>query len=212
MAEAALATHGQSDPATWHTWQRRLHWTTVGLVTLTVLIALYLVVPEEIPQSKTGTFIWNLEFYLSNIHHLLGIMILAVMLVRMALRVKLGAPRLYPVIPAAQERFANFIHVLLYINIIFMAVVGLGMLYAASYPITLRLWEWHIVPAEREFDLTMFRLMQDLHLWGAYALGGLVGLHIAAALKHHFIDKNGVVTRMLRGTHLRDQEAHDLTH
>ena len=37
----------------------------------------------------------------------------------------------------------------------------------------------------------------DFHYWAAYVGAGLAGLHAAAALKHHFIDKNDILRRML---------------
>lgn len=42
-------------------------------------------------------------------------------------------------------------------------------------------------------------LLQDVHAWLNYTLAAIVVIHIAAALKHHFIDKDNVLTRMLPG-------------
>ncbi len=40
-------------------------------------------------------------------------------------------------------------------------------------------------------------MIKPLHELSAFALVGLAGLHIAAALKHHWIDRDGLLTRML---------------
>ena len=37
----------------------------------------------------------------------------------------------------------------------------------------------------------------SLHELGAYAISGIIGLHVLAALKHHFINKDNVLNRML---------------
>ena len=39
----------------------------------------------------------------------------------------------------------------------------------------------------------------DVHVWLSYALYALAGLHVAAALKHQFVDKDGLILRMLPG-------------
>ena len=42
-------------------------------------------------------------------------------------------------------------------------------------------------------------LIKPWHEISAYALAALVVLHVAAALKHHFIDRDGLLARMLPG-------------
>jgi cytochrome b561 len=43
-------------------------------------------------------------------------------------------------------------------------------------------------------------LAGDVHTWLAWVLLGLVGLHVAAALYHHFVRHDGVLRRMLPGS------------
>ena len=40
-------------------------------------------------------------------------------------------------------------------------------------------------------------LFQQVHQWLGYALIAVIGLHAAAALKHHFIDKDDILRRMI---------------
>ncbi|OZB17968.1 MAG: hypothetical protein B7X53_04805 [Hyphomonas sp. 34-62-18] len=42
-------------------------------------------------------------------------------------------------------------------------------------------------------------LLRQVHGYVAYALAGLIGLHILAALKHAVIDRDGTLARMLSG-------------
>jgi len=46
-------------------------------------------------------------------------------------------------------------------------------------------------------DKEFAKLIKELHEISAFALVGLALLHIGAAMKHHFIDKDGLVSRML---------------
>jgi cytochrome b561 len=51
------------------------------------------------------------------------------------------------------------------------------------------------VPVDRELS----ELIKPVHHWLAYALAAVVALHIAGALKHHFIDRDGLLSRMRLG-------------
>jgi cytochrome b561 len=42
-------------------------------------------------------------------------------------------------------------------------------------------------------------VLEEAHGLAAWGLIGLVGLHVAAALKHQFIDKDGLLERMRPG-------------
>lgn len=42
-------------------------------------------------------------------------------------------------------------------------------------------------------------VLKPLHALAAYGLIGLVVLHVAAALKHQFIDRDGLIERMRPG-------------
>ena len=83
---------------------------------------------------------------------------------------------------------------------LFFAVPLMGWAYssAAGFPIVvfgvLPLPDF--VPASKE----LAEMLKPLHGLLAWALAGLVGLHVAAALKHHFIDKDGLLQRMLPTT------------
>ena len=46
-------------------------------------------------------------------------------------------------------------------------------------------------------DMQLGENLEEVHEFLAYALAILVVIHIAVALKHHFIDRDGLVSRML---------------
>ena len=39
-------------------------------------------------------------------------------------------------------------------------------------------------------------MLKPLHRLSAYAMAALVLLHVAGALKHHFVDRDGLLLRM----------------
>jgi cytochrome b561 len=181
----------------WKPVQVALHWLTVSLLLLTVVIILYLVLYPPLPQTARGTWLWDLQFYLFNIHFILGVLILVTMGLRLIARLIYGSPPLPKTVPTWQGRAARAVHWLLYLNITFMVVIGLITIDVGGYYIEWRFWAWPIFPKEHEPDLELTMLMFDVHFWGAMSLLGLVTIHIGAALKHHFIDKDAVLYGML---------------
>jgi cytochrome b561 len=53
------------------------------------------------------------------------------------------------------------------------------------------------VPSIAGPDPELKALAQDLHSWGFYLLAALFVVHVAAALKHHLVDRDNTLTRML---------------
>jgi cytochrome b561 len=164
---------------------------------LTVAIVLYLVLYPELPPTARGTFLWKLQYYLFNIHYILGLLILATMGARLALKMIYGSPALPETVPSWKKRAAHVVHSLLYLNIAFMVIVGLVMIDAGGYSIWWKLWEWPTFPKNRAYNKEMIFLMKDFHFWGAISLLALVSVHIGAALKHHYVDRDPVLRRML---------------
>jgi len=56
---------------------------------------------------------------------------------------------------------------------------------------------WFVVPALFEFDKHQADMIGLLHLAAAWALMALAAMHAAAALKHHFLDRDSTLLRML---------------
>ncbi|QTH63728.1 cytochrome b [Psychrosphaera ytuae] len=54
------------------------------------------------------------------------------------------------------------------------------------------------VPSLGEFIENQEDVAGDIHEWGAYILMGVVALHIVAALKHHFLNKDRTLIRMIK--------------
>ena len=141
----------------------------------------------------------RLKFY--NWHKWAGISILLLSLLRLVWRLTHRAPPLPAAIarnmPAWQKVAHHGTHLLLYG--LFFAVPLMGWAYssAAGFPIVLGgvlpLPDW--VPVSK----ALAEALKPWHQISAYALAVLVLLHTAAALKHHCIDRDGLLARMWPG-------------
>ena len=161
-----------------------LHWllglAILGSFTLGVYMA-------DLPFSPT-----RLKLY--NWHKWAGITILALSALRLVWRLT-HRPPAPPPMPAWQSAAAHAVHWALYA--LFFAVPLMGWAYssAAGFPIVV----YGVLPLP-DFvasDRALAESLKPLHGLLAYTLMAVVLLHAAAALKHHFIDRDGLLHRML---------------
>ncbi|MCF8167290.1 MAG: cytochrome b, partial [Rhodoferax sp.] len=154
-----------------------------------------------------GLYVADLPFSpqrikLINWHKWAGICILVLSVVRLLWRLKARPPALPQSIeqsmPVWQKQALHATHIGLYA--LFFAVPLLGWAYssAAGFPIVL----FGVLPLPDllALDKPLAESIKLLHKGGALALAGLVLLHVAAALKHHWIDRDGLLQRMLPST------------
>jgi cytochrome b561 len=99
--------------------------------------------------------------------------------------------------PAWQQRAAHAAHGLLYGLFFAVPLAGWAYSSAAGFPIVLFgvLPLPDFVPVSRELAETI----KPFHKWLAYGLAATVVLHVAGALKHHFIDRDALLQRMRPG-------------
>lgn len=132
-------------------------------------------------------------------HKWAGVCILVLSVLRLGWR-RVRRPPALPAamqqaMPAWQRVAHHGTHHLLYL--LFLAVPLLGWAYssAAGFPIVLfGVWPLpDFVPASKE----LADWLKPLHKLSAFAMAGLVAVHVAAALKHHWVDRDGLLLRML---------------
>ncbi len=159
--------------------QRLLHWLMAACVLAMLFIGVGMVstmTPKYLP--------------LISIHESLGIAILVLALVRLALRAVRGAPALPADIPAPMKLAAQLSQVALYALMIVMPLIGWAMLSAAAYPVVL--FGGIRLPAILPQNDSLHSLLWDAHFYLAFAFFALVLLHLAAALFHALIRRDGV--------------------
>ena len=127
-------------------------------------------------------------------HKAIGVTILALVLVRLFWRWTHPAPPLPTSLPAWERYAAHASHWALYALMIAVPLSGFLMSSALGFSTVvfgLRL------PDLLERNRELGDSLKTLHFFLNKALLAVIALHFAAALKHHFIDRDGVLLRML---------------
>ncbi|TDY22221.1 cytochrome b561 [Paraburkholderia sp. BL6665CI2N2] len=165
---------------------RLLHWTMAPLIIAMLFIGVGMVATVSRAHDT-----------LIAIHRPLGIALLLLVLLRAGVRITSSSPRLPDDMPAPQRLAAKASHLLLYVLMAAMPLIGWAMLSAAGYPVTLY-GPLHLPPIAPQ-NVELFALLRALHTWLAFALFATVLLHLAAALFHGLIRRDGVFSSMARG-------------
>ena len=105
-------------------------------------------------------------------------------------------PPAYPAnLPRWQHGAANGLHGLLYV--LMFAVPVSGYFYTLSAGVPVVYFGLFKLPVLMAPDPALKPLLKEIHFWLNMVLAGAVGLHLAAALKHRFIDRDTILQRML---------------
>jgi YVTN family beta-propeller protein len=162
-----------------------LHWVLAALVLCQLALGWSMI---EIPKNPPGVRAWWF-----NLHKSVGLTIGLLMLGRLAWRIAHPAPPLPATLPRWQVLAAKANHALLYVCLLVMPLSGyLGSSFS-GYPIkffghTLPHWGWE-APALKE-------LCSQVHYATVWLLMTLIAVHVAAALKHLLVERDGVFGRM----------------
>ncbi len=162
-----------------------LHWLIAALVVTQIVLI-------QAHEATDGPI--SREFV--NLHKSVGLTILVLTLVRLGWRIANPAIPLPAETPRWQKLVARGTHVLFYVFLLAMPLVGWAASSAAGRDIVwFGLFEWPLLPVGggREFA----GQLMDLHELAAKLLIALVVLHVLGALKHHFIDRDNVLHRMI---------------
>ncbi|MFP3552090.1 cytochrome b [Paraburkholderia sp. SIMBA_049] len=165
---------------------RLLHWTMAVLILAMLFVGVAMVATVSHAHAT-----------LIALHRPLGVALLVLALIRVVVRLKNGSPALPDDMPALQRFAAKASHLVLYGLFIAMPLIGWAMLSAGGYPVML-FGAWHL-PAIVPQNVDLFALFRALHTWLAFALFATVLAHIAAALFHGLIRRDGVFSSMARG-------------
>jgi len=166
-----------------------LHWTIAFLILGMIAVGLTM-----------GDYPIKYKFLAYNLHKSFGITILALSLFRLYWRFTHRAPGLPNGMKAWERLAAHGTHWVLYFLIIAMPLSGWIFVSAdAKFPtVFFSLFEVPQFPLPAAYDThATHELFEGLHYWLAMGALGLVALHIGAALKHHFINRDNVLRRML---------------
>ncbi len=161
-----------------------LHWLVAVLITCGFALGAYMVDLHISPRK--------LRLY--NYHKWIGITVLGVVLIRSVWRLTHKPPPEEPM-PRWQLKAAKFTHGLLYALMIATPICGWLYSSASGYSVVyLKLWR---LPDLVHKNSDLAKVLVEVHADLAWALLWVVVLHTAAAVKHHFIDHDATLRRML---------------
>lgn len=155
------------------------HWTIALLIILNYILGLTL--------DDTSWY---------DFHKQTGLTILVLVILRLIWRLISHYPKELAELPQWERHCAVAAQVLLYVLLLGIPLGGILLVQSAGYSLHL----WGIIPiptliSEKPHAVSHF--IKECHEWGAHAIITLASLHALIALKHHFINKNRVLLRML---------------
>jgi cytochrome b561 len=163
-----------------------LHWLLALMIVASLGLGLYM---QELPISPT-----RLKLY--NWHKWAGVTILLLSALRLLWRLAHKPPP-DVAMPAWQAAAAHATHQAMYALFFIVPLVGWAYSSAAGYPIV-----WFGVLPLPDFvpvDKALSEAIKPWHERTALLLAALVLLHVAGAVKHQFIDRDGLIDRMRPG-------------
>lgn len=131
-----------------------------------------------------------------NLHKSMGVTIFFLLVIFLIWR--LSNPR--PVWPQDmkcwEKLLARTVHTTLYVGFIAMSLAGWILATAAGKP-PIYFWLFSFPLPGIPLNMALAQTAATLHTYLAWAMTGVLILHILGALKHHLIDKNNILKRMM---------------
>jgi cytochrome b561 len=162
-----------------------LHWLIAFAIVGTFALGLYM---HELPLSpqKLKLYSW---------HKWAGVSIFLFVVLRLGWRLAHRPPQLPAAMPAWQRMAAEATHVLLYLLMFAVPLSGWLMSSAKGFQ---TVW-FGVLPLPDLLDKNkeLGDLLKEVHEVLNFGMAGLVLAHFGAALKHHIIDRDDVLARIL---------------
>jgi cytochrome b561 len=162
-----------------------LHWLVVALIIASWALGLYMVDLLLSPQ-KLKYISW---------HKWLGVTIFLIALYRVAWRAAHPAPPPPDLMPSWQRVAMGVSHLLLYLLVIVIPLTG--WLFSSASGVPTVYLGWVQLPDLVAQDKLFAETLRQAHVSLNAMLFVIVCIHVAAALKHHFFDRDDVLVRML---------------
>lgn len=163
-----------------------LHWLIALLIVGTFTLGLVMTDIPGLTPTKLKYFSW---------HKWAGVTVLLLATLRLLWRLAKRPPAYPATMPRWQQGAAHGLHHLLYVLMFAVPLSGYFYSLAAGVPVVyFGLFE---LPVLIEADAGLKPVLKDVHYWLNMLLAGVVGLHVAAALKHALVDRDGTMRRML---------------
>ena len=162
-----------------------LHWIVAALIIFNLGFGLYTV---ELPLSpqKLRFFSW---------HKWVGVTVFMLVTVRLLWRLGHPAPALPATMKPWEVAVAHASHILLYV--LFFAAPLTGWLFSSAAGFQTVYLGVVPIPDLLSKNKEVADVIKAMHRWINYTMAAVIVVHAAAALKHHFIDRDDVLRRIL---------------
>ncbi len=160
-----------------------LHWFVALLIIGLLIMGLYMV-GLPISLQKLKLYGWHKEY---------GLMVLGLALIRIVWRLSNMVPELS--LPKIEKIAARTVHWAFYGFMFAMPISGWVITSAAGLPASF--FGLFTLPDLVTPNEEIRQLFQEIHQWLGYGLIATICLHVAGALKHHFIDRDDILRRIL---------------
>ena len=175
----------RNDIDSWGAPAKLFHWLMAALIFAQIALGLS-AVSWRVSPTKLDLFVW---------HKSIGMLILALLVLRLLWRLSNRAPELPREMPLWERAGAHLSHILLYALMIALPLTGWVISSASNVPFKIF---WTIpLPAITAPDKAVSDLFATIHGWLVTLLALVLVAHIGAALRHHYVKRDTVLSRML---------------
>jgi cytochrome b561 len=175
----------KNTPAAYGAVTKTFHWTLAALVVGMLCLGLYM---SDLPNGLD-----KLKLY--NLHKSLGACVLFLVLCRIGWHAYSAKPPFVASLKAWEKISARAVHIFLYAAMIGMPLSGWFMSSAAGRSVSV--FGLFALPDFVQPDKTLAQLLRETHETLADILIAAICLHVLGALKHHFLDRDATLRRML---------------
>ncbi|CAM3639535.1 cytochrome b [Polynucleobacter brandtiae] len=171
---------------------RLLHWLIACLVLIQLVLGVWMI-------ARSGANLWDaLTDTLYAWHKLIGFTVLLMMVLRLLVKLNSQRPPYPSSVSAVNIKLAAAVHGLLYLLLLVVPLLGWAGVTAYPALITVGGFDLPSMPGISQDEALAKQLFQ-IHGYLALLLVGIASAHIAAAMAHLLIKKDGVFQRMWIG-------------
>ncbi|CAA7614740.1 cytochrome b [Magnetospirillum sp. UT-4] len=161
-----------------------LHWLMAALIIVLWAVGL---VMEELPKG-------DLRGQVFGMHKAFGVVVLALLAVRLSWRAATTAPELPGSMPPLEQAMARLGHLGLYVLMVALPVSGILMSQSGGRPVSVF---GPVLPTLVAKDDALHEVFEAAHAIGGWLLAAVLVAHVVAALRHRFILRDDIMQRML---------------
>jgi cytochrome b561 len=177
---------GGAGPSRWSASLIALHW-LAGALILELVAHGFIMVHAGLSAAAA--------FDLYQSHKSIGIAVLALTVLRLVLRLVRKVPQ--PLGPPWERQLARVVQTALYALTLGAICSGWLVVSTSPLPIPMLFFNLFVVPDIARPNPALFAAATFAHGLAAWSIAALVALHVAGALKHHLVDRDDALTRML---------------